>query len=184
MANTKPTPPGRFTSESARAAAQKAHENKKAAAQAAREAFLATIAGAKVRVAHVPRPLITETAFAVTNLMLAKILTGELVVTNAKEAAMIAKMALDIGRLEIGDPASNTGELTPEERDRRIEAAKELRKELEKRQAALEGEQIQHQENADAAADSARPSAKLHALPRTVSRDKQAPGDEPGTAHS
>lgn len=165
-------PPKPFTTESAKAANRVKRERDVAAAAEARERFLGTIAGAKVRVVHVPRTLISETAFGVANYMLAQILTGQLVVNNAKDAATIAKLALDIGRLEIGDPTSNQGELTVEEREKRIEAAKMLRADLEARQAALEHEQRQHNEAADKAADEQRPSAKLSALPRRVSPEQ------------
>ena len=84
-------------------------------ARAARARFVGSIAGAKLRSEELPRELLKVLPFAVANLMMVKVLTGEVPVKTASEASQVARAAVEIGRLEMGD-AINAEPLTAEER--------------------------------------------------------------------
>jgi hypothetical protein len=125
--------------EVARAAkSEKARQEKAALAEKNQREFVARIAGSRARLTLLPRELLQAVAFGVAEVSLMKVLTGEVPIKTAKEAADVAKIALDIGRIEVGDPTSIHGEYSPEQREDLIANAKALRAELEKRQREAE----------------------------------------------
>ena len=106
-------------------------EDAKAEEEAAlrRASFESRRVGAETRSGRMPKRLIAQFANGVTSLMLAKVLTEELVPTTAKEAAEVAKIAHAIAKDAAGDV--NPKNRTAEERE-------ELRSEAVKFAAVLE----------------------------------------------
>lgn len=112
---------------------------KRAAADAKRKEFLARVKGAELKSLELPRSMLKVIPFAVANLMMVDILNGRIKVRTAGEAAQIAKIALEMGRLEMGD-AVNAEPLTSDERKQRITEAGMLMQELKKRKDILEAQ--------------------------------------------
>lgn len=123
----------------ARAArSQEASKAKRELAEKNQKEFVARIAGSRARLTLLPREMLQAIAFGVAEVALMKILTGEVPIKTAKEAADVAKISLDIGRIEVGDPTSIQGEYSPEQRADLIANAKALREQLERRQIEAE----------------------------------------------
>lgn len=103
------------------------------AAQARRKAeFEYLRAGAEKRAARLPKALTGAFGHGVANLMLMKLLNGEVVPVTAKEAADVAKAAHDIGRSAQGRGPSD-GPLTPEERAENMKQVSQLEQVLKDR---------------------------------------------------
>lgn len=114
-----------------------ARDNRRKAAEQARRRFAAQIAGAQARESYLSRDMLKTMPFAVADLMFIKLLTGELVPRNAGEAAQVARLAVEVGRAELGESTA-VEPLTAKERDQRIAAARALEKALAARRGDLE----------------------------------------------
>lgn len=120
----------------------------KPAAQAQRErdaarrklAFDALVKNATAKSSQLERRLLTSFAFGTANLMLAEILAGKVEPKDAKQAAEIAKIALDIGRTEMGEGSVLPENLEPYERRAKIAEAKAMLAEIRERGNALAAE--------------------------------------------
>lgn len=105
--------------------AEKAKAKAKSEALKRRNEFQARVNRGKATAHELPRSLIPLFGFTVASKMLLDILSGDLEVRNAKDAAEIAKVALSLAREETGEGAARPEDLTPTERTQKIAAAKE-----------------------------------------------------------
>lgn len=144
--NLDGTPPDEAAAETERE--RELAERRVATAAAKRAEFLSLIAGGKVRAAELPRDLISQFGFAVAGFALAQVLTGQVKITSAREAAELAKVGTELGRLESGAEPGSNKEMSPEERQRLIDNASSLGKSLQERRDQLLAEQAQAEENA------------------------------------
>lgn len=107
-------------------------ENREQQAKSAKQRraeFLFNKDGALARAGQLPRLLTGPLSAGVVNLMLVKILQGELAPQTAKEAAEIAKITHAIFREASGQTAGNIN-LTPAERDERMTQIDRLQTDL------------------------------------------------------
>lgn len=106
-------------------------------ATAQRNEFVARKERARVRAAEYNRDLIPLLSFGVSAEMLANLLDpqNELKPKTAKEAIEVAKIALEIGRREMGEGEPGVESLTGDQRQAKIDKANEL---LAQAQAAAE----------------------------------------------
>lgn len=129
--------------------------------------FEAMVQGTTNRLALLPdRTFLANLAFGVANLAFAKIMTGQVPINTAREASDLAKVAIEIGRLESGDPTRHDRPLTEEERQNAIASIAKLSDSLSERAKKL-------RENPD------------DGLDETLDDDELTPGsstnaDEPG----
>lgn len=130
-------------------------DEKRAAAEAERKKFMASIAGAKLRAKELPHDLLKLVAPAVANMMLVDLLNGKWRIKTADEAIRIAKLASEIGRAELGE-GTGSQPLTAAERKVRIEELAVLSRELEARKAMLEDQAagLPHEADGEAQAGS------------------------------
>lgn len=102
-------------------------------AVAARDEFEKLVNGGVVRAAAFDRTVLPHLGFATAGLMLTEILTGRIEIRTAKEAADVAKLALEIARREAGEPDANAGIQTPEQRQVMLKNIEAMRHELGER---------------------------------------------------
>ena len=103
-----------------------------AAAQKA-VAFRQIVANAQAKSGDLDRKLLTQFAFGAANLMLAEIVAGVHVPKDAKQAAEVAKIALEIGRTETGEGPATPEEIGADARRSKIDQANALYAELQAR---------------------------------------------------
>lgn len=108
-------------------------------AEERRAEFMFNRAGALARASQLPRLLTAQLSAGVSNLMLVKIMQGELKPQTAKEAADIAKIAHGIFKESSGQASST---LTPQERDERMGQIDKLSGELAARAKAASEEML------------------------------------------
>lgn len=125
-----------FTSETARAAALKRHEDEANRAVTAKAAFSEKRMLAKAMVGMLPREELGDLAFAAANKLATDLITGAIVVRNAGEAAQAIRALVEVGRLEKGE--SVTGESAVSEE--RKSAIRDFVDELEARRKAKAAE--------------------------------------------
>ena len=90
------------------------------AAMAAKSEWEKMVAGAEARISTLKRELIPLLGFGVAEVMLMQVLNGTLEVKDAKQAAEVAKIALELARTEQGESRENLGvALTADERAKR-----------------------------------------------------------------
>lgn len=114
-------------------------EKRDKTAEERRAEFMFNRAGALARASQLPRLLTAQLAAGVSNLMLVKIMQGELKAQTAKEAADIAKIAHGIFKESSGQASST---LTPQERDERMGQIDKLSGELAARAKAASEEML------------------------------------------
>lgn len=122
------------TAEAVEATPENRAKQEKSAKQRRAE-FLFNKDGALARAGQLPRLLTGNLSAGVVNLMLVKIMQGELQPQTAKEAAEIAKITHGIFQSASGQTAGNLNLTKAERADRMVEVDK-LQKELELRAAA------------------------------------------------
>lgn len=110
------------------------HAARLAAARRNKAELESFVRGSMARAESLQRGLLPRLGFAVADLMLMEIVTGRLKPKTAKEAADIAKVALDIARRESGEPDSSIVIGTPEQRAAAIAKISELKAIAEQRQ--------------------------------------------------
>jgi hypothetical protein len=120
-------------------------DHAKRTAAARKLAFDRTVANATVKSSALERKLLATFAVGTANWMLARILSGEIEPKDAKQAAEIAKIALDIARTETGEGDIRPEDMTTDERKLKIAQAQALAAEVMAR-----GRQIAEQTPAEA----------------------------------
>lgn len=115
-------------------------EQRKELARIERARFLSGISGAQLRARELPRDLLKVLPFAVAGRIFADVLNGNIKIKTASEAAQMAKIAVEIGRAELGE-ATSAEPLTSEERQTRIKAAGVMLEEIRIRKEILEAEE-------------------------------------------
>ena len=98
-----------------------------------RAEFLSLIQQGQIKVGLLPRELMAGFGIATANLMLLKILTGKTEVTTARQAADVAKIALDIARLELGQGAPTAEDMDEDARKAAIAKAMQVMEDLRAR---------------------------------------------------
>lgn len=164
-----------FTSETGKAAAMQRRENALKDAERRRKRFVAAVKGAEVRADVIPTTFLAQIAFPTAGVMLAKVLNGDLEPKSAKEAADIAKMAVDLGVLANKVNLEMGGEpVAPVSKEDAKKAAKALRDDLQERMDRMAATTVSEEELAgsDAAlADSTPDAADGPPALRSVTED-------------
>lgn len=124
-----------FDSQRAKAVRAKTEQAKRKAAEEAARSFHAANLLATRLAGNLDRASLGQKAFAAAQLLVNQVLTGALAPRNLNEASAFIKVAVDIGRMEAGEPTATIEHASKEER---LEAIRAIRDAAEQRLKAVE----------------------------------------------